>query len=686
MAEGTQQFSNISLGTRGGTNQGSLRITPQGLLWKRAGGGRAVEVPTEEIEGLTWSKLARGCMLGVKRNEGPALSFMGFRDKDLDALKEISNTAIKEEPVGVAGWNWGRAQLEGATLTFRVGGDKTAFQVPLPDVTQAQQGKDEVMLEFPIDDTTGDREDCLVGMSFYIPKDNEELAGQGEEDAAKVFFSRVMEHTDAGAATGDAVATFDQVGIIVPRGRFDVEMYMSSLKLVGQAQDYRIQYDSIVRIFLLPKVNAPQTMVVISLDPPIRYVRTLAVECGPGVAAAAASSHNQQWWGRDWKGQTFYPHILCQFPSDEEASVTLDISDEALQAKNDKCGGKLQRSLEGPAHEVFARVLRGLSGKKLTKPGSFRSADGNGSAVKCSYKADDGYVYPLERAFFYVQKPPLLLVFDDIDSLEFMRQAQGITAAKTFDLLVRMKSGVDHLFRGIPRSEWTNLFEFIQAKQLRIENFKEVQRGPGAAPTPYALDDDVDAGLAATGMHDDDEEDEDFDANEEESEDVSGSESEGDAEMVEEAAEPKTKKVAEAKPKAAKKERAPKKEKAPKGEGKAKRAKKDKDAPKRALSAFMFFSNAVRDDVKKENPGVTFGEVGKLIGERWKSLSDEEKKPYQDQAEKDKTRAKKERDAYEGKQKAAKEVDEDEEGSDEAPEPVEDDDDEEEAGDDEDDD
>lgn len=31
-------------------------------------------------------------------------------------------------------------------------------------------------------------------------------------------------------------------------------------------------------------------------------------------------------------------------------------------------------------------MLRGLSGKKLTKPGSFRSADGNGSAVKCSYK------------------------------------------------------------------------------------------------------------------------------------------------------------------------------------------------------------------------------------------------------------------------------------------------------------
>ena len=51
---------------------------------------------------------------------------------------------------------------------------------------------------------------------------------------------------------------------------------------VLQAQDFRIQYDSIVRVFLLPKANVPQTLVVISLDPPIR------------------------------KGQTFYNHILCQ--------------------------------------------------------------------------------------------------------------------------------------------------------------------------------------------------------------------------------------------------------------------------------------------------------------------------------------------------------------------------------------
>ncbi len=49
-------------------------------------------------------------------------------------------------------------------------------------------------------------------------------------------------------------------------------------------------------------------------------------------------------------------------------------------------GHKLQRQYQGTSPEVFARVLRGLSGAKLTKPGTFTDAEGSGQAVKCSYK------------------------------------------------------------------------------------------------------------------------------------------------------------------------------------------------------------------------------------------------------------------------------------------------------------
>lgn len=79
----------------------------------------------------------------------------------------------------------------------------------------------------------------------------------------------------------------------------------------------------------------------------------------------------------------------------------------------------------------------------------------------------------------------------------------------------------------------------------------------------------------------------------------------------------------------------------------------------------MFFSQDWRERVKAENPDASFGmyaseldcltlliiccmvgEIGKLLGARWKELDEEEKKPYIDQAARDKERAEKEKKAY----------------------------------------
>ena len=57
-----------------------------------------------------------------------------------------------------------------------------------------------------------------------------------------------------------------------------------------------------------------------------------------------------------------------------------------------QCGGKLQQSLSGAAVDVFSKTLRGLAATKLTKPSAFRTADGVGYAVRCSYKVHAGFV------------------------------------------------------------------------------------------------------------------------------------------------------------------------------------------------------------------------------------------------------------------------------------------------------
>ena len=49
---------------------------------------------------------------------------------------------------------------------------------------------------------------------------------------------------------------------------------------------------------------------------------------------------------------------------------------------------------------------------------------------------------------------------------------------------------------------------------------------------------------------------------------------------------------------------------------------------KRAPSAFIVFSNKMRDEIKQANPKASFSELGKLLGKKWQALSDEEKAAY----------------------------------------------------------
>ncbi|GJN93760.1 hypothetical protein Rhopal_006817-T1 [Rhodotorula paludigena] len=77
------------------------------------------------------------------------------------------------------------------------------------------------------------------------------------------------------------------------------------------------------------------------------------------------------------------------------------------------------------------------------------------------------------------------------------------------------------------------------------------------------------------------------------------------------------------------------------------KAKKDPNAPKRSLSAYMHFSQDQRATVKEENPDVTFGEIGKILGAKWKELPEDERAPYEEKAKADKARYEKEKAAYE---------------------------------------
>lgn len=67
-------------------------------------------------------------------------------------------------------------------------------------------------------------------------------------------------------------------------------------------------------------------------------------------------------------------------------------------------------------------------------------------------------------------------------------------------------------------------------------------------------------------------------------------------------------------------------------EEKVNKKKKKKDCPerKRPSSSYILWCKEQRDEIKKENPEADFKETSNILGAKWKSLSAEEKKPYEE--------------------------------------------------------
>jgi len=81
-------------------------------------------------------------------------------------------------------------------------------------------------------------------------------------------------------------------------------------------------------------------------------------------------------------------------------------------------------------------------------------------------------------------------------------------------------------------------------------------------------------------------------------------------------------------------------------DGKKRRVKKDPNKPKKNLSAYFYFLNDKRSEVRKRNPSADVTTIAKIVGEMWKKLSPSEKLPFEKKASADKLRYDKEMTSY----------------------------------------
>ncbi|KAJ2726084.1 FACT complex subunit [Coemansia sp. Benny D115] len=519
MSEARVQFSDIYLATEPYVKSvGQVRMGASGIGWKAAEGEaealQGLSIPGlvmpsgilalqhDDLRRIQWQRVARGYGLRIYTKSGTLHKLDGFAADDLDTLRDavkrlFHGLTLEVRDVSVKGWNWGKTDFEGTTMTFRVD-NRPMFDLPMGYVNNTNlANKNEVTVEFqPPRGKTLKRKaaaDELVEIRFYVPgttttaaapkaeddededgedgekADDEEKEEEEEEvSAASVFHDTIKERADLGQVSGDSIVQFPEVLCLTPRGRYHIDMFSQFLRLRGKTYDYKIPYENIQRMFLVSKPDELHMMFLVGLNPPIR------------------------------QGQTRYPYLVLQFVRDEEMAIDLNlqVDDAARQLE-----GRLRSHYDEPLYRIIANVFKGVTDKKLIEGGSFRGYYGT-QGFKASLKASEGMLYPLEKGFLFAPKPPLYITHSEIASIVFSRvESSSSNKMRTFDLKFNMHGSQDYQFVSINREEHASLEEYMS--QHGIKMLSELNETTAVSYKGMDVDSDGErkVGLGSGGAH-----------------------------------------------------------------------------------------------------------------------------------------------------------------------------------------
>ncbi|XGW15984.1 hypothetical protein V3C99_001443 [Haemonchus contortus] len=617
------EFGDVFTEDMGVLNPGRVKLAESMIQFKNEKTGKLSTINASDLDGLNWQRLGNRPGLKMRCSDGKKVRFGGFKDSDLEKIRQFAqknwHKEVEHNDLVLKGWNYGTCQVDGQSVEFTLD-NKPVFEVPLSNVANCVGNKSEATLEFHQND------DCptsLIEMRFHMPADVDDE----ESDPVEEFRKAVMAFAGIETETGQPVASLQQILCTTPRGRYDIKVFPNHLSLHGKTYDYKIPIKTIMRLFLVPHKDGRHVYFVISLNPPIR------------------------------QGQTRYHYLVLEFLKEDEIDLELGLTEQQL---NDQYGGKLEKELSGPLYEVVSKIFRVLINMKITVPGNFIGHSGT-PAVMCAHKQASGFLYPLEKGFLYIHKPPMYVRFEEVASVHF---ARSDVSTRSFDFEIELKAGQVLVFNSVEKEEYNKLYDYVQNKHLRIRNAKKMDKN--YAEDRFAgSDDEIDPyketvkaeGKERAGADSDDDsdsEDDDYDLDEDikkrkqDRESSEGSGSEPDEEFDSDAgssdesgsggsddeASPKKKKKKEKESKP--REKKERKEKS--GEGKKKREKKEKDpnAPKRAQSAYFHWLNENRAKIKKDGDSVA--DVAKRAGEMWKAMDAESKAPWEKKAAADRER------------------------------------------------
>lgn len=201
----------------------------------------------------------------------------------------------------------------------------------------------------------------------------------------------------------EVVVSFDlDVGTFLePDGKYQVELCESGVRMRNHLFNGFFRYDNIVRAYLLPhhvgetKDECESKVFVIHLQEPVL------------------------------KGKRSYKCLVLQLTK-EPHDVDVDMTKWAKYVE-------LRPSMKQRLYFLFPRIFSIISGQSVFPEYDFKNRS-HKSSVECSLGGNRGYLYPLHSSIMFLHNPTVIVGYDKIKSLAFLKHARQRGLYPTFSL------------------------------------------------------------------------------------------------------------------------------------------------------------------------------------------------------------------------------------------------------------
>lgn len=409
-------------------------------------------VKAEEIKEMVEHFGIIGHSLRIAKRDGYVYTLDGLSADVLESIKQYVKKHYKlnlyHRPLAVDGNVNGEIEVLDSVVEMKIQ-DKTVFEIPLSSVSNAYERRGEGIVDIKenIYGVTEIRFGCFKGES-NVQKIIEQIKGSTVD------------------STQIEILQLEEIVCVLPRGRSKLSLTSTGIHLVGKTYSHHILYSSVQRMFLLersPEEGGDEmSYLIMELTTPIRQGQTrYSFVCllVPEEQVRILLGKNSQ--------------IEYEEESIEENAEEKEVENNsaAIQTEEDRrhmLAMGLKNVYVGSLAECLTEIIERLSKVEAMKAGPFSTVSG-AKALKCSMKANEGYLYPLEKGLLFMPKIAYTK-YEEISAVEFSRVNLSTRTAKTFDMRVILDSKKEYMYNALQKTEFGTLEAYLTQKNVRCRS------------------------------------------------------------------------------------------------------------------------------------------------------------------------------------------------------------------------